>query len=270
MKIIIFGPNGMLGNYMLNYFKNKHDVVSIDRKIIDAMNVDLLKLTNTLSNYRTSKDDVLVINCVGVIPQRNDINESRTFIKVNTLFPHMLSYCCDLLGFKMIHISTDCVYNGDKGNYSENDCHNETNIYGVSKSLGEPTNCCVMRTSIIGQEIYNKKSLLEWVISQNNKTVYGFINHFWNGVTCLQLAKIIEHMIDNNIFWNGVRHIHSPDIVNKYQLIEYISETYNLSIDLQEKKTDIINKTLKSIYPSFIEIPPIKKQIEDLLDFSLN
>ncbi|AVL93859.1 dTDP-4-dehydrorhamnose reductase [Megavirus vitis] len=270
MKIIIFGPNGMLGNYMLNYLKKTHEVVSIDRKIIDAMNVDLPQLTNTLSNYQTSKDDVLVINCVGVIPQRNDINESRTFIKVNTLFPHMLSYCCYQLGFKMIHVSTDCVYNGNKGNYSENDYHNETNIYGVSKSLGEPTNCCVIRTSIIGQEVYNKKSLLEWVISQNNKTIYGFTNHFWNGVTCLQLAKIVEQMIKNNIFWNGVRHIHSPDIVNKYQLIEYISEIYNLNIDLQEKKTDIVNKTLISIHPSFIEIPPIKKQIQDLLDFSLN
>lgn len=269
MKIIIFGSTGMLGNYVKFYFQKHYDVITINRNELDAETVNIDDIMDVLSKYK-SDEPTFVINCIGIIPQRNTSDNFRIFIKINTLFPHLLANCCEKLNFKMIHISTDCVYDGKCGNYSENDKHTETNLYGSSKSLGEPSNACVIRTSIIGEEIHNKKSLLEWVKSQNGKKINGYINHYWNGVTCLQLSKIIHHMIENNILWNGVRHIFSPKIINKYDLIKLIIEVYNLNVMVDKLNTEKIDKSLTSIFEKIIDIPDIKIQLQELAKFKLN
>lgn len=266
MKIIIFGSNGMLGNYMKTYFKNKYDILEINRNIYDAYNSKIEDLERLLKLY--SNDDVYVINCIGVIPQRHDLQETRKYIKVNTLFPNTLAQYCDKFNLKLIHITTDCVFNGLKGNYNENDVHDETNIYGISKSLGEPSNACVIRTSIIGEELQNKKSLLEWVKSCKNKKINGFINHYWNGVTCLQLSEIIDFMISNNIYWKGVRHVFSPSIVSKFELVKIINDIYNLNITVNEYYDNKnINKSLSTIHESLFSIPDIKTQIFNQMNF---
>ena len=267
MKILLFGPNGMLGNYFTVYLSKYYETKKIDRNKLDAYYATYDNIMDLLVNYRD--DDVFVINCIGIIPQRNDMLDFRKYIIVNTLFPNMLANCCQKLNYKMVHISTDCVYSGNKGDYTEKDVHDETNIYGVTKSLGEPSNCCVIRTSIIGEELQNKKSLLEWIRSQNGKKINGFINHYWNGVTCLQLAKIVHFMIENNIYWNGVRHIYSPSSVIKYELVKMIIEIYNLNITVDKYETATINKTITSIYEPFINIPDIKDQIIELHEFEL-
>uniref|UniRef100_A0A6G6ABE4 dTDP-4-dehydrorhamnose reductase n=1 Tax=Borely moumouvirus TaxID=2712067 RepID=A0A6G6ABE4_9VIRU len=268
MKIIILGSNGMLGNYVSSYFNNYYEVIKMDRSIIDAFEVNYQDIYNILAKYK-SDVPVVVINCIGIIPQRNDLNEYKKFIKINTMFPNNLALCCEHLNYKLFHISTDCVFSGSKGKYVETDTHDEYNIYGVSKSLGEPKNCCVIRTSIIGEELYNKKSLLEWVKSQKNNTINGYVNHYWNGITCLQLAKIIKYMLHNDIYWYGVRHIYSPDIVSKYQLVKYISEIYNLNITVNKKEHNFVDKTLSSNYPIFIDIPTIYDQIVQLYNYNL-
>lgn len=267
MKILLFGSNGMLGAYFSKYLSQYHEIVNITRKEMDAENITNQQLFDILKIHSTSS--VLVINSIGVIPQRNDMNDFRKYIKINTLFPQMLAFNCQKLNYKMIHITTDCVYNGEKGNYDEDDVHTEKNIYGLSKSLGEPDNCCVIRTSIIGQELQNKKSLLEWVISQNGKNINGYTHHYWNGVTCLQLAKIVEYMIQNNIYWTGVRHIYSPTSISKYELIKIIISVYNLNIAINPMETAKIDKTISSKYKNFMIIPDIKQQIIELHQFKL-
>ena len=142
--------------------------------------------------------------------------------------------------------------------YDENDIHTEKNIYGISKSLGEPENNYI-RTSIIREEINGKKSLLEW--TKQNETINGYSNHLWNGITCLQLALIIKKIIDKKLFWKGIKHIYSPNIVSKYDLCVYINEIYNLNITINST-TETFNKTLKSIYKPLFEIEDIKAQIE--------
>jgi len=244
--------------------KKKYDVHRINRNIIDAYKITTNDLYNILETYQAKK--VIVINCIGIIPQRNNMEQSKIYIKVNSLFPHFLAYCCEKLHYQMVHITTDCVYDGLKGNYSEDDPPDESNIYGVTKSLGEPSNCCVIRTSIIGEEARNKKSLLEWVKHQNGNIINGFVNHYWNGVTCLQVSKIINHMIENNIFWLGVRHIHSPKSVSKYELISMIIEIYDLNITINKLETPISDKTLTSKY-QFIDIPDLYEQIKELREF---
>ena len=156
--LIILGANGMLGKYIVNYFE-LHDeflVIKITRNILDAATIKYNGLIKILDPYQNA----IVINCIGKIPQRED-NNPKSYLQINSIFPHLLSQCCRETNNKLIHITTDCVYTGSKGNYNENDEHDETNMYGLSKSLGEPDNTTIIRTSIIGEEMENKKSLLE-------------------------------------------------------------------------------------------------------------
>ena len=264
MKIILFGSTGMLGNYVKNILNKNYEIISILRKDFDIEKDSWLKLENILNHY--SKESVTIINCAEIIPQKNNSTDYKSYIKINSLFPHKLQEISNKLNFKFIHITTDCVFDGKKGNYSENDLHTSNDIYGISKSLGEPENSTIIRTSIIGEEIYGKKSLLEWVKSNKDKQINGFINHKWNGITCLTLAKFIKFIIDNNNFWKGVKHIYSENIVTKYDLCCYINEIYNLNIKVN-KFQDTISKNMtlngeikikEIIYEQILELKDFK------------
>jgi len=165
-------------------------------------------------------------------------------------------------GTKYIHIATDCVFSGKDGNYSEASEHDAEDIYGITKSLGEDESMCIIRTSIIGEEIRNKNSLIEWVIKQKGKTIDGYENVFWNGVTCLQLAKIIKQVIEQELLWEGIRHISSPDIVSKCQLCKYINDIYDLGITILSVDFPKKYMTIGSQYDNTaFTIPTIKDQI---------
>jgi dTDP-4-dehydrorhamnose reductase len=275
MTIYIFGSNGMLGNYIHTYLKiQKKNCVCFTRGDLDVSSVTYEKLELLFSAYKMKEYDV-IINCIGIIPQSKNINDtsSRNYFLINSLFPNMLSTFAYARNLKFIHITTDCVFSGSKGNYTELDDHDETNNYGVSKSLGElGYKSTIIRTSIIGEELKNKYSLLEWVKKHTNTSLSGYTNHHWNGVTCLQLSKIINKMIDENIWWFGVRHIYSPTSVTKYELVTMINDIYNLNniVDMLETETTV-NKTLNSIYDvdRRFNIPELKIQIEELRSFSL-
>lgn len=242
--IYLFGSTGMLGNYIKVLLSNTKNIT---REDFDILEDNWEKLTLILKALK--KGDT-IINCAGIIPQKSDNNEYKKYIKINTLFPHKLQNIAEKSNAKFIHITTDCVFDGKKGSsYNENDIHTETNIYGTSKSLGEPENATVIRTSIIGEELIGKKSLLEWVKSNKNGTIHGYTNHLWNGVTCLTLARIIKDIIDKNLFWKGIRHIFSPNIVSKYELCYYISQIYKLNITINKiQHENSIDKSLITMY----------------------
>ena len=166
----------------------------------------------------------------------------------------------------MIHITTDCVFSGKDGNYNELSEHDETNDYGMSKSLGELCKATIIRTSIIGEELTNKRSLLEWVKSNKEKEINGFTQHYWNGVTCLQLAKIIYKVIKDDLYWEGTRHIFSPKSVSKFELVSIINEVYDLNITVVPFETEKVDKTLITIYNtnSIFNIYSLKEQIIEL------
>lgn len=247
MKIFIFGSNGMLGNYLTQYLSSSFEVIPITRDEIDlTKDFSLIK-----EKYQFNEHDV-IINAAGIIKQRN--YSSDELIKVNSLFPHFLS----TLGCNVIHITTDCVFSGKEGSYNEDSLHDCVDDYGKSKSLGECEDLTVIRTSIIGEEVQNKKSLIEWVKSNKNTSINGYLNHFWNGVTCLELSKQIEKIIKTNTYWKGVRHYFSPDTVSKYQLVSYINEIYNLNNTVSPIMSEYCDRSLSTNYKS-----PVEKQIRD-------
>jgi dTDP-4-dehydrorhamnose reductase len=260
MKILLFGSTGMLGNFVNNILNKNYCVICIKRDDYEIENDNWDKLKNIIIE-NTDKDDI-IINCAGIIPQKNSNYEYKKYIKINSLFPHKLNEYANIFNLKYIHITTDCVFNGLKGNYIETDEHDATNIYGISKSIGEPIDATIIRTSIIGDEINGKKSLIEWVKNNKNGNINGYINHYWNGVTCLTLANIIKNIIDNNSFWKGVKHIYSPNYVSKYHLCCYINEIYNLNINVNPiEENEKKNLTLSSNDPLLYQINDIYNQI---------
>ena len=182
MKVYVFGSRGMLGKYVRTYLENYYEVIEVNRNIIDGSDTTEFEIEDRLLNLFINKGDV-VINCVGAIKPRVDELGDLNAIKVNSVFPRMLANVCEKLEVKMIHPTTDCVYTGNKGSYTENDKCDVNDVYGMTKSLGEPNNCMVIRTSIIGEEVGQTRSLIEWVKSQKDNTVFGFTNHFWKGLS---------------------------------------------------------------------------------------
>jgi len=269
MKIYVLGSKGMLGRYVSNYLSNYFTVVNINRDEIDASTVSEKELTTKLLHLGLTKDDFL-INCIGTIKPMIDSLGDLNAIKVNSVFPRILSNVCCEIGTKMIHPSTDCVYDGKKGKYNENSIHDITDVYGRTKSLGEPNNCMIIRTSIIGEELENSRSLVEWVKSQKNGSANGFNDHLWNGVTCLEWTKYVKKIIDTNNYWVGVKHIFSPKSINKYELLDMINKTYELNISVIEIKSENpVDRTLSSIYKPIFEIPDLSEQIKEMKEFKL-
>lgn len=264
MKIILFGANGMLGNYFKKYLSQFHQVICLTRNEFDIETCDWGLLQSILLENKPN----IIINCAGSIPQRN--KDIRKFIILNTLFPIQLNKVSKKIACKFIHITTDCVFSGKDGNYNEDSSHDAEDIYGITKSLGEEKTMSVLRTSIIGEEKYNKNSFIEWIIKQKGGIINGYSKFFWNGVTCLQLAKIINQIIDNNLYWEGIRHIHSPDTVSKYELCQYINEIYelNIVINLQDHPEKYMTISTNNDISMFI-IPRIKEQILEQKNYRL-
>jgi dTDP-4-dehydrorhamnose reductase len=269
MKIYVLGSKGMLGRYVSTYLNDYYDVVNLSKNDIDASKENEEGLNLKLQNLGIKKNDV-IINCIGTIKPMVDALGDLNAIQVNSVFPRVLANVCEKIGVKIIHPTTDCVFTGEKGSYTESDKHDISDVYGRTKSLGEPNNCTVIRTSIIGEEVHQKRSLVEWVKSNKNKNVFGFTNHHWNGITCLEFSKICKKIIDNNLYWNGVRHLFSNS-VNKLELVTLISNVYELNISVEPKETpEKCDRTLfsETEFYKTLQIPTLKEQIIEMKNFS--
>jgi dTDP-4-dehydrorhamnose reductase len=269
MKILVLGYKGTLGRYVYTYLKSKnYDIIGLSRENLDVSDYDEGHLRAVFLHKSLKKNDV-IINCIGAIKPMVDKYGTLNAIKINSLFPHLLSNGCEKDGHKMIHITTDCVFSGNDGLYNENSPHDCIDVYGKTKSLGEPANCTVVRTSIIGEEIDTSRSLLEWIKSTKDKTANGFTNHKWNGLTCLQVAKVFEEIIKNDYFWKGVRHIHSPNIFTKLEIVQTVSDIYDLNITLNPVEAAVkCDRTMSTIYNDIkFDIPDIKTQIKEQYEY---
>jgi dTDP-4-dehydrorhamnose reductase len=269
MKIFVLGSKGMLGRYIYKYLKQFYEVIELNRKEIDASNISEEGLMNTLLHLGI-KENSVIINCMGTIKPRVDDLGDLNAIRVNSVFPRILANVCLSFNAKMIHPTTDCVYSGNKGNYTEKDKYDVSDVYGMSKALGEPNNCTVIRTSIIGEEVNQGRSLVEWIKSERGNSVFGFTNHYWNGLTCLQFAIVSHQIIERNSFWMGIRHIYS-NILDKGELVQTINNIYSLDITVVPKETPMkCDRSLSSVYENndSFNIPSLKEQIIEMKKFS--
>lgn len=268
-KVLVLGKSGMLGHVVYEYLNNsgKFEVYGSSRNnnknkfFVNAETADSFK--DVFRNY----DFDYIINCIGML-----IKESQNFpekaILVNSWFPHYLASFFSNKITKIIHISTDCVFSGRTGFYKEDNLCDETNYYGRTKALGEIKNKkdLTIRTSIIGPELRNGDGLFNWFMSQPIESeINGFVNAFWNGVTTLELAKVIERiLIDDKL--TGLYHVVPKNAISKHNLLEIINKIFGRRIKLiptrlPKTNNKILIDTRNELKYSFCNY---EEQVEDM------
>lgn len=258
-NILIIGVSGMLGSALFKILSElNYNVYGTVRSLKDnsffkeselkriVQDVDVLNLDDLIALFNQIKPSI-VINCVGVIKQQTSSKDPLVVIPINTMLPHRLSKLCSLVNSRLILISTDCVFDGLKGNYIESDKPNADDLYGKSKELGEISDqkhVFTIRTSIIGHELNSKRSLVDWFLNSND-SVDGFKNVIFSGLPTCELAKVMGTLIIPNKNLSGLYHI-SVDPISKNDLLNLIREIYNKDININ-LSTDIkIDRSLNS------------------------
>lgn len=270
MKILVIGSQGMAGHVITKYLKSKnYDVVTCARNNSDII-LDVERLSISDPFFENLKNYDFIINCIGLLVKDSIERPDRAII-INSWFPHAVEYAIQQTSTKLIHLSTDCVFDGKKGNYTEDDLHTEINAYGKSKSLGEINNNkdITFRMSIVGPEIkQNGTGLFHWFCNTNS-TVDGWNNAFWNGITTLQLAKCIEMYINKPII-TGVYHlVNNNNRISKYELLLKFNEIYQLKKQINETVgTKPVNKILVDTRQEFdFQIPNYDDMILEMKNF---
>jgi len=230
VRILVLGSTGMLGHKVVERLRGKFDsVIGVSRPAFDVANESSVR--DVLSLFHPD----VVFNCVGLIKQREQNPELSKI--VNAQFPRSLQKLCAEQGSYLIHFSTDCVFSGKKGMYTENDATDPVDVYGATKALGEieTGNCLTIRTSIIGRERNNHRGLLEWFLKQQG-IVLGYTNAIFSGVTTTYLSDTIGILLKQNKRLTGLYQIASPAI-SKYGLLRFFQSTYGKK-DVQIIPTD--------------------------------
>ena len=258
MKILVIGGSGMLGSAVFKSLSEHHDVFvtvrgssaksffpgTLQQKMIVGVDVlDQDALVNLLVDV---KPDV-VINCVGLIKQLPNAKDPLVALPINAMFPHRLARLCGLQGARLIHISTDCVFSGEKGKYKESDESDAKDLYGKSKYIGELNNylhCVTLRTSIIGHELNSNASLVDWFLSQEGQ-VKGFKKAVFSGLPTAELARVINEFVLPNPYMSGLYHV-SAEPIDKYRLLNLVKDVYGKEIEVVEDDAVVIDRSLDS------------------------
>jgi dTDP-4-dehydrorhamnose reductase len=186
-----------------------------------------------------------VVNCIGIVKQDAAAKDPYTSILVNALFPHLLARACRETGSRLVHLSTDCVFSGRKGNYAESDVPDAEDLYGRTKLLGEVDGkgCLTIRTSMIGRELKGSHGLVEWFLAQRGQRVRGFRRAVFSGFTTRALSEIIADLIDERRDLEGVYHV-AAEPITKFDLLALIKEVYKLSVEVEPDENFICDRGL--------------------------
>ena len=261
MDILILGGAGMLGHKLFERLRLSHPgtcctirgLVHQDRLknvdvfhaggVIESCDVADWPALQRLLSRLTPK---FLINCAGVIKQRPEAKMPIPSIEINALLPHRLASTCSSWGGRVIHFSTDCVFSGRRGNYTEDDPSDAEDLYGRSKYLGEVASpgAITLRTSMIGRELEHRDSLLEWFLSQNHRRVAGYTRAMYSGATTNYLARVVENLIADFPQLTGLYQVTSPTI-SKYELLGLLRDAYGLDIEIVPDHEFFCDRSMK-------------------------
>lgn len=257
MKVLILGVSGMLGNAMFQVFSaapqfqvfgsarsasaRRHFAAHLQQQILCGVDVENQDGLTRL--FGAVRPDV-VINCVGLVKQLADVDDPMYTIPINSLLPHRLAALCKVAGARLIHISTDCVFSGDKGGYLESDVPDADDLYGRSKLLGEvdAPHAFTVRTSIIGRELEGNRSLINWFLSQQG-SARGYSRAIFSGLPTVVLAGVIRDVIIPRPDLHGVYHVAAAPI-SKLALLQLVADVYGKQITLVPDEQLVIDRSL--------------------------
>jgi dTDP-4-dehydrorhamnose reductase len=273
-KILVLGATGMAGHMISSYFK------TLSKKYIVYDQCHTLKLEensilvdvndlNLLSTIIVGLNPDIIINSIGILNKNAEDNPSNT-IFINSYFPRYLEEQFKNTNIKLIHLSTDCVFSGDAGKYSEASITDGIDLYAKTKILGEINNNkdLTVRTSIIGPELkHNGTGLFHWFMKQN-ATVIGYSKVIWSGVTTLQLGKCLDIMIENELC--GLYNLTSKVSISKYELLKIVNSVFDKNILIESSGQNENDKSLISIRKDFsVKLPAYTEMISELKDWMI-
>jgi dTDP-4-dehydrorhamnose reductase len=290
-RVLILGGTGMLGSAVLGALSERGIAVHATTRDVSLLPPDLVPSFSTFDVTLDDLRDVVagygegdtVVNCIGIIKHHIDDADSahrRNAIAINAEFPYELDALAERQGFTVIQIATDCVYSGDRGHYDETALHDATDVYGMTKSLGEvpSRNMLNLRCSIIGPENKNGKSLLEWVLAHEPGSSFsGYTDHHWNGVTAQAFGRLTAGIIETRNTVTGTYHVVPADVVDKFSLSNIILDAYRKSeVSVIPVVTgNAIDRTLSTVHPEvnarlwkdagYSDIPTISDMVGDLV-----
>jgi dTDP-4-dehydrorhamnose reductase len=240
MKILIVGGDGMLGHQLFKSLSRRHETKVTLRQglgayaeygLFDRSNAydDIdARSTNSLLEAVADFRPQVIVNGAGVVKQNRLAKESIPTIEINALLPQRLAVIAKSAGARLVHFSTDCVFSGQKGNYSESDRPDPPDLYGYSKLLGEvvDSHCLTLRTSVIGHELARRQSLIEWFLAQTG-VVHGYTNAVFSGFTTIEIARIVEMVLVEHPNAHGLWHV-SSEPIDKYSLLSLVKKHYEV------------------------------------------
>ncbi len=253
-SVMVLGGTGMLGHVLCEELARSRTVVATHRRTSGLPDIEPFR---SVAGERLEAGDVetlrvlldkhrpdTVVNCIGIVKQVERANEPTAAIGVNSLWPHQVSEACDRTGSRMIHISTDCVFSGSVGSYTEQDRPDPVDLYGRCKLLGEVSKSphLTMRTSMVGRELQGEAGLLEWLLSCNGGTVRGFTNAFFSGPTTHEVARVIDGVLDRPDL-TGVYHV-AAEAISKYDLLALVRTIFGLHIEITVDDELRLDRTL--------------------------
>ncbi len=253
-RVLVLGVDGMIGSTIYQSFlKSDFDLFGSTRR---KGNESLLFIDIKNSNFEQGLNFLTpgsyLVNCIGLIRHKISKDSENEAWVTNSEYPKLLAQFALQKKLRLVNICTDCVYSGELGNYDENSKPDPVDVYGQSKASGESNNSAVMnlRTSVIGPEKNSTLELLSWVLStEDNGILSGYVNHHWNGVTSLALAKVIEGIIRNDLFEPGQVHLVPANKITKYELIREIASRGNrkdISV-VPFAAPNYVNRTLSTV-----------------------
>jgi len=259
-RILVFGATGMLGHVLFRKLSGREgfEVDATCRRIepleqtMPRARLSRVHTGVSADDYRTVEQVIgalrpdVVINCIGIVKQLAEAQDPLVAIPMNALFPHRLAKTCAEAGARLIHLSTDCVFNGNTGNYTEADDATAADLYDRSKLLGEVTapGCVTLRTSLIGHELSGRHGLLEWFLAQD-RPVRGFTRAIFSGFPTVELARIIAERIIPNPALAGLYHV-SSDPISKYDLLKLVAAEYGRTTPISRDDSFDCNRSLDS------------------------
>lgn len=266
-KILLFGATGMAGHMAYFYLAatGKYEIRNVvfrNKLTEDSIVVDVTNLAEVEKIVDQEKPDI-ILNCIGVLI-RGAKEHPDNAILLNAYFPNYLKKLADKVNGKLIHISTDCVFSGKKGFYSEDDFRDADDVYGRSKALGEINSekDITIRTSIIGPELKTAgEGLFHWFMCQKGR-INGFTEAYWGGVTTLELVKAIDSAIDSNI--TGLLHLTNGEKISKFDLLnlfKLIWKRDDIHVDAFNGKS--VDKSLVKSNKFLYHVPSYKKMLEE-------
>nr|WP_255475277.1 SDR family oxidoreductase [Herbaspirillum sp. CAH-3] len=257
-KIVVLGASGMLGNAMFRLLSDvpEFDVTGALRAASGVKNFDQNLREKLVAGIDVENPDSLarlfaqtapdvVINCVGLVKQLADADDPLAAIPINALLPHRLARLCELAGARLVHVSTDCVFAGDRGNYRESDFADATDLYGRSKYLGEVRerdNAITLRTSIIGRELNSAHGLIDWFLAQQG-SVRGFRRAIFSGLPTVELARVVRDYVIPRPELHGLYHVASAPI-SKLDLLHLVAAQYGKETSIVADDQLVLDRSL--------------------------